>query len=100
MSKFIYKSIILKNLFFLSSYCISGPVFIQPSDIPNRDQLIITSKCSYEREVVKRDGPSTQILLNDIKGKCSVFSLKHFCTRKFYFYIFAYYIIGYFRSFN
>ncbi|CAF1429645.1 unnamed protein product, partial [Rotaria sordida] len=64
------------------SYCLSGPVFIQPSDIINRDQLIITAKCSYEREVIKRDGPSTQITLNNIQGKCSVLSLKHFCTHR------------------
>ncbi|CAF4674713.1 unnamed protein product [Rotaria sp. Silwood1] len=64
------------------SYCISGPVFIQPSDILNRDQLIITAKCSYEREVIKRDGPSTQFKLHNIQGKCSVLSLKHFCTHR------------------
>ncbi|CAF3259191.1 unnamed protein product, partial [Rotaria sp. Silwood2] len=63
-------------------YCISGPVFIQPSDIINRDQLIIAAKCSYERELIKRDGPSTQITLNNIQGKCSVLSLKHFCTHR------------------
>lgn len=62
---------------------ISGPMFIQPFDIPNRDQLITTTKCSYAREVMKRDGPSTQISLMDIDGKCSVLSLKHFCTRMF-----------------
>jgi len=90
MSKFIKLIKEFKILFFLifSSYCLSGPVFIQPSDIPNREHLIITSKCSYEREVIKRDGPSTQITLNDIKGKCSVLSLKHFCIRKFNFHIF------------
>ncbi|CAF3919770.1 unnamed protein product [Adineta steineri] len=64
------------------SYCLSGPVFIQPSDIINREQLIVLSKCLYEREVFKRDGPSTQISLNNIKGKCSVLSLKHFCTHR------------------
>lgn len=60
-------------------------MFIQPSEIPNREQLIVTSKCSYERELLKQDGPSTSITLNNIKGKCSVLSLKHFCTRKFNF---------------
>ena len=64
------------------NYCLSGPVFIQPSDIQNREQLIVTTKCSYEREVFKRDGPSTQVKFNQIQGKCSVLSLKHFCTRK------------------
>ncbi|CAF3168382.1 unnamed protein product [Rotaria socialis] len=64
------------------SYCLSGTVFIQPSDITNRDQLIVTAKCRYEREVIKRDGPSTQISLDNIQGKCSVLSLKHFCTHR------------------
>jgi hypothetical protein len=82
--------------FVLSSYCLSGPIFIQPSDIPNRDQLITTTKCSYEREVIKRDGSSTQITLNNIKGKCSVLSLKHFCTRKFNFDIFYFFLIKFY----
>ncbi|UJR20847.1 hypothetical protein I4U23_023957 [Adineta vaga] len=64
------------------SYYLSGPVFIQPSDINNREQLIVTSKCFYEREVIKRDGPSTQIALHNIRGKCSVLSVKHFCTHR------------------
>ncbi|CAF1064000.1 unnamed protein product [Adineta ricciae] len=64
------------------SYHVSGPVFIQPSDINNREQLIITSKCFYEREVIKRDGPSTQVSLNNMRGKCSVLSVKHFCTHR------------------
>lgn len=72
------------HICFFSSYCLSGPIFIQPSDINNRDHLIVASKCSYEREIIKRDGPSTQIFLNNVQGKCSVLSLKHFCTRKFY----------------
>ena len=84
MSKLIIE--VFRYFYFLcfSSYCLSGPNFIQPSEIPNREQLIVISKCCYEREVVKRDGPSTQVNLNDIQGKCSVLSLKHFCTRKFF----------------
>ena len=62
----------------------SGPIFIQPSDIPNRDQMINTTRCSYDREVIKRDGPSTQLSLENIKGKCSVLSLKHYCTCNFH----------------
>jgi len=69
-------------LFLLSTYIINGPLFIRPCDITNRDQLIITTKASYEREVFKCDGSNKEISVEDIKGKCSVLSLKHYSTCK------------------
>ncbi len=71
-------------IFFLlwSSYTISGPLFIRQSDVTNRDQLIITTKSTYEREVLKCDGPNHEISVENIKGKCSVLSLKHYSTCK------------------
>ena len=68
--------------FIWSSYIISGPVFIRPSDITNREQLIVTTKATYEREVLKCDGSNREISLENIKGKCSVLSLKHYCSCK------------------
>lgn len=62
------------------SYAMSGLIFLQASDILNRDQLINMTRTSYDREVIKRDGPSTQINVENIKGKCSVLSLKCYCT--------------------
>jgi hypothetical protein len=44
---------------------------------------------------VKRDGPSTQITLDNIQGKCSVLSVKHFCTRKFWCGYFSFDVILY-----
>jgi hypothetical protein len=61
---------------------LSGPLFIRPCDIANRDQLIVTTKSSYDREVIKRDGSNTQISTENITGKCSVLSLKHYCACK------------------
>ncbi|CAF3715671.1 unnamed protein product [Rotaria sordida] len=62
------------------SYTINGPLFIRLCDITNREQLIIATKCSYEREVFKCDGLNRQILVENIIGKCSVLSFKHYCT--------------------
>ncbi|CAF4306050.1 unnamed protein product, partial [Rotaria sp. Silwood2] len=62
------------------SYAINGPLFIRPCDVTSREQLIITTKSSYEREVLKCDGSNRQILVENIIGKCSVLSLKHYCT--------------------
>ena len=45
--------------------------------------MIVTTKCTYEREVIKRDGPATQLSVEKIKGKCSVLSLKQYCTCTF-----------------
>ncbi len=72
-------------LFLLSSYTISGPLFIRPCDIINRDQLIITTKSSYEQEVFKCDGSNKEISVENIKGKCSILSLKHYRTCKLLF---------------
>lgn len=71
-----------KNYFHFSSYAISGPVFIRPAEISNRSQLIVTTKASYEREVIKCDGSNRQISVENIQGRCSVLSLRHFCTCK------------------
>jgi hypothetical protein len=71
--------------FLSSSYTISGPLFIRPCDVTNRDQLIITTKSSYEREVLKCDGANREISVANIKGKCSVLSIKHYCSCKFFF---------------
>ncbi|CAF3490377.1 unnamed protein product [Rotaria sp. Silwood1] len=62
------------------SYTINGPLFIRPCDITNRERLIITTKSSYEHEIFKCDGLNRQILVENIIGKCSVLSLKHYCT--------------------
>lgn len=48
----------------------------------NRDQLIITTKSTYEREVFKCDGLNKDISVENIKGKCSVLPLKHYSTCK------------------
>ncbi|CAF3824420.1 unnamed protein product [Adineta steineri] len=63
-----------------NSYIISGPPFIGLCDITNRDQLITTTKSSYAREVFKCDNLYKQISIENIKGKCSVLSLKHYTT--------------------
>jgi hypothetical protein len=76
--------------FSLRSYIINGPVFIRLCDIPNRDQLIVTTKSSYEREVVKCDGSNTQISAENITGKCSILSLKHYCTCKLFALVFLF----------
>ncbi len=75
-----------KHYFLFSLYILNGPVFIQPADVINRDQLIITTKSSYEREVFKCDGLNKEISVQDIKGKCSVLSLKHYSTCKLWFF--------------
>ncbi|UJR28717.1 hypothetical protein I4U23_009946 [Adineta vaga] len=63
-----------------NSYIINGPVFIRPYDIINRNQLIITTKSSYVQEVFKCDGFNKEILVKNIKGKCSVLPLKFYRT--------------------
>ncbi|CAF1185958.1 unnamed protein product [Rotaria magnacalcarata] len=64
------------------SYIIIGPLFIRPCDITNREQLIVTTKSSYEREVLKCDSSRKEITVENIIGKCSVLSLKHYCTHR------------------
>ncbi|CAF0886930.1 unnamed protein product, partial [Didymodactylos carnosus] len=63
-------------------FSMCGPLFIRPSDIINREQLILTTKPNYEREVLKRDNSNTIITVTNIIGKCSVLSLKHYCTSR------------------
>jgi hypothetical protein len=74
--------------FLLSSYIINGPLFIRPCDITNRDQLIITTKSSYEREVFKCDDSNKEISVENLKGKCSVLSFKHYSTCKLLYFFF------------
>jgi protein polybromo-1 len=64
------------------SYIINGPVFFRPNDITNREQLITTTKSSYEQEVVKYDGSNKEISVDDLQGKCSILSLRHYLTSR------------------
>ncbi|CAF1411121.1 unnamed protein product [Adineta ricciae] len=63
-----------------NSYIINGSAFIRSCDIPNRNQLIVTTKTSYVQEVVKCDNLNKEISVDNIKGKCSVLSLKQYRT--------------------
>ena len=65
-----------------SSYRICGSIFIRFNDILKREQLINTTRASYERELFKCDELRKTVSIDDIQGKCSVLSVAHYTTCK------------------